>query len=83
MTWAQRAGAGVPATKFQAALAAKRSGRQSRRPVPYESLRHRAKSQVSYLQRHLSGDWGIVKPEDRRKNEHALRVGLRMASGSG
>ena len=27
MTWAQRAKAGVPATKFQAALAAKRSGR--------------------------------------------------------
>jgi hypothetical protein len=27
MTWAQRAAAGVPAAKFQAALAAKRSGR--------------------------------------------------------
>ena len=27
MTWAQRAAAGVPAAKFQAALAAKRSAR--------------------------------------------------------
>jgi len=27
MTWAQRAAAGVPAAKFQAALAAKRAGR--------------------------------------------------------
>src|SRR5579863_5501529 len=32
MTWAQRAAAGVPASKFQAALAAKQSGRKDAKP---------------------------------------------------
>ena len=32
LTWAQRAAAGVPANKFQAALAAKQSGRKDAKP---------------------------------------------------
>ena len=32
MTWSQRAAAGVPANKFQAALAAKQSGRKDAKP---------------------------------------------------
>jgi hypothetical protein len=32
MTWSQRAAAGVPANKFQAALAAKQSGRKAAKP---------------------------------------------------
>ncbi|MFY9646080.1 MAG: hypothetical protein WAK29_12930 [Terriglobales bacterium] len=32
MTWTARAAAGVPATKFQAALAAKQSGRKDAKP---------------------------------------------------
>ncbi len=32
MTWEQRAKAGVPAEKFQAALAAKQSGRKNAKP---------------------------------------------------
>ena len=32
LTWAQRAAAGVPANKFQAALAAKQSGRKAVKP---------------------------------------------------
>ena len=32
MTWDQRAAAGVPASKFQAALAAKQSGRKDAKP---------------------------------------------------
>ncbi len=32
MTWSQRAAAGVPANKFQAALAAKQSGRKDTKP---------------------------------------------------
>lgn len=32
MTWAQRAEAGIPADKFQAALAAKQSGRKDAKP---------------------------------------------------
>jgi hypothetical protein len=34
----------------------------------------------SYLQRHLVGDWGDLKPEDIRENEFSLRAGLRIMS---
>jgi len=37
-------------------------------------------SVFAYLERHLAGDWGIVKSEDRRENELALRAGLRIMS---
>jgi len=32
------------------------------------------------LQRHASGDWGDVPPEDVRENEHALEHGFRVMS---
>jgi hypothetical protein len=37
-------------------------------------------SLLDYLERHLTGDWGIVKPEDARENEYALIVKLRIMS---
>jgi hypothetical protein len=32
------------------------------------------------LERHRSGDWGDVPPEDARKNEFSLRHGFRIVS---
>jgi hypothetical protein len=37
-------------------------------------------SLFSYLQRHLSGDWGEVDAHDRRENELSLREGFRLMS---
>jgi hypothetical protein len=37
-------------------------------------------SLLNYVQRHLSGDWGIVKPEDRRENEVAILLHMRIMS---
>jgi hypothetical protein len=34
----------------------------------------------SYLQRHLSGDWGEIDAHDRRENELSLREGFRLMS---
>ena len=35
---------------------------------------------VACLIRHVSGDWGVVCPEDRAANDSALRCGLRLLS---
>jgi hypothetical protein len=32
------------------------------------------------LERHLSGDWGDVPPEDTRENEFSVRCGFRIVS---
>ena len=32
------------------------------------------------LARHVSGDWGDVSAEDRRENQHSLRLGMRLLS---
>jgi hypothetical protein len=32
------------------------------------------------LERHASGDWGEVPPEDARKNERSLKYGFRLVS---
>ena len=37
-------------------------------------------SLFSYLQRHLSGDWGEVDAHDRRENKLSLREGFRLMS---
>ena len=34
----------------------------------------------SYLERHASGDWGVLDAHDRRVNEEALRNGHRILS---
>lgn len=33
-----------------------------------------------YLKRHLSGDWGDLKDEDKRENELSLKQGFRLLS---
>ena len=35
---------------------------------------------LSYLQRHLHGDWGDLCPEDKAENNHSLRLGFRLLS---
>ncbi len=35
---------------------------------------------ISFLARHLSGDWGELDGHDRRANERALRDGARLLS---
>ena len=37
-------------------------------------------SLLTYLQRHLSGDWGDVDVEDARENELSLKHGWRLLS---
>ena len=37
-------------------------------------------SLFSYLQRHLSGDWGEIDAHDRCENELSLREGFRLMS---
>jgi hypothetical protein len=32
------------------------------------------------LERHASGDWGEVPPEDARENEYSLKYGFRVVS---
>ena len=38
---------------------------------------------VDLLERHVSGDWGNVPPEDARENELSLREGFRILSSYG
>jgi len=35
---------------------------------------------LSYLQRHLSGDWGDLCPEDKAENDFSLTNGYRLLS---
>jgi hypothetical protein len=38
---------------------------------------------MRYLERHATGDWGELDPEDRQANESALRGGYRLLSSYG
>ena len=35
---------------------------------------------LSLLQRHQTGDWGVLDPTDRHQNQFAIRAGLRILS---
>ena len=39
------------------------------------ALEASGESLLDYVERHVSGDWGDLKPEDRRENEFSLKVG--------
>jgi hypothetical protein len=45
-----------------------------------ESLSGSPLPMFPYLERHLSGDWGDVPPEDARENELSVMEGLRILS---
>jgi hypothetical protein len=43
-------------------------------------LKHRGVNLLSYLLRHLSGDWGDLVEEDKQENLFSLDNGLRLLS---
>jgi hypothetical protein len=49
-------------------------------PGALEALRRNNTSGLEYLQRHASGDWGMVGEEDRQANNDALKSGARLLS---
>jgi hypothetical protein len=55
-------------------------GRTLITPGALHALKDAEVTASSYLQRHASGDWGDVMPEDREDNEDALRNGGRLFS---
>jgi hypothetical protein len=49
-------------------------------PGALEVLGDLGVSPSELVERHASGDWGDVPPEDARENEHGLKHGLRILS---
>ncbi len=49
-------------------------------PGALEVLKRVEVSPTELLERHASGDWGDVPPEDARENEYALNRGFRVLS---
>lgn len=49
-------------------------------PGALAAIEASGESVSTYLNRHVSGDWGIVKSEDARENEYAIIVKLRIMS---
>ena len=49
-------------------------------PGALEVLGNLEVSPSELLERHASGDWGDVPPEDARENEYALNHGFRVMS---
>ena len=45
-----------------------------------EAFRQSGEEPLTYLQRHLAGDWGEVDEHDRRENELSLIQGFRLLS---
>ena len=49
-------------------------------PGALEALRRNRTTGLDYVQRHASGDWGVVCEEDRQANDKALKTGARLLS---
>ena len=49
-------------------------------PGALEALRLHGVAPATLLDRHASGDWGDIDPEDKGLNEQALRTGDRLLS---
>ncbi len=49
-------------------------------PGALEALRRNNVTGLEYMQRHASGDWGIVCDEDKEANNEALESGARILS---
>ena len=56
------------------------SGQVVATPGALAALEASGESLLDYIQRHLSGDWGIVDDDDRRENEVAIIIHLRIIS---
>lgn len=49
-------------------------------PGALRELEISGESPLSFLRRHVSGDWGDLDEEDRRENELSIREGFRLLS---
>ena len=49
-------------------------------PGALEAFDASGESPLTFLQRHLAGDWGDVDEHDRRENELSLQYGWRLLS---
>ena len=49
-------------------------------PGALQAFAEADESPLTYLRRHLAGDWGELDEEDRQENERSLAHGLRLFS---
>lgn len=49
-------------------------------PGALEALKEADESPWEFFNRHATGDWGEISPEDREENELSLKEGLRVLS---
>jgi hypothetical protein len=57
-----------------------KSGQVVATPGALAALEASGESLSDYIHRHLSGDWGIVDDHDRRENETAIMLHMRIMS---
>ena len=55
-------------------------GRTVATPGALDALKDAGESPAYYLDRHITGDWGDVPPEDAQENELSVREGFRILS---
>jgi len=55
-------------------------GRVVATPGAMDLLASAGENPARLLERHVSGDWGEVPPEDARENERSLKYGWRLMS---
>ena len=49
-------------------------------PGALQALEDSEQTAIEFLNRHVSGDWGELDPEDRKENEFSLKEGFRVLS---
>jgi len=49
-------------------------------PGALQALEDSEQTAIEFLNRHVSGDWGELDPEDRKENEFSLKEGFRILS---
>lgn len=49
-------------------------------PAAIEALEEANAHGIQYLQRHVTGDWGDLEPEDVKENELSVKQGFRILS---
>ena len=55
-------------------------GRTVATPGALDALKEAGESPAYYLDRHITGDWGDVPPEDAAENELSVKKGFRILS---
>ena len=49
-------------------------------PGAQEAIQIAGQTEIEFLRRHMSGDWGDLSDEDVKENEFSLKEGLRLLS---